>query len=79
MNHISLQPYKSSAVNKLDTIVLLIMLLLISLNNFNFSKSATVGLILTLVLLPLLLSLMFGLILKFHNFNQTYNRCTVHR
>ena len=79
MNHISFQPYKSSAVNKLDTIVLLIMLLLISLNNFNFSKSATVGLILTLVLLPLLLSLIFGLILKLHNFNQTYNRHTVHR
>ena len=79
MNHICFQPYKSSAVNKLDTIVLLIMLLLISLNNFNFSKSATVGLILTLVVFPLLLSLIFGLILKLHNFNQTYNRHTVHR
>ena len=77
MNHICFRPYKNNALNILDTVVLLIMLLIVSLNNFNFSESATIGLFLTLILIPMLLLLIFGfkgLIVKLNNFRQTHNR-----
>ena len=82
MNHICFQPYKNNALNILDTVVLLIMLLIVSLNNFNFSESATIGLVLTLILLPMLLLLTIGfkgLIMKLHNFRQTHNRHSTRR
>lgn len=60
LNHICFQPYKNNTVNILDTIVLLIMLLIVNLNNFNFSESAKVGLVVTLILLPLLILLTIG-------------------
>ena len=60
MNHICFQPYKDKTLNNLDTVVLLIMLLIVNLNNFNFSESSTLGLVFTLVLLPGLLLLMIG-------------------
>ena len=82
MNHICFQSYKNNATNMLDTVVLLIMLLIVSINNFNFSESATVGLVLTLILLPMLLLLTIefkGLVVKLHNFCQTHNRHTTRR
>ena len=82
MNHICFQPYKNNAINMLDTLVLLIMLLIVSINNFNFSESATVGLVLTLILLPMLLLLTIelnGLVVKLHNFCQIHNRHTTRR
>ena len=54
MNHVCFQPYKKRVLNTLDAAILLIMLLVVNLNNFNFSQPATVGLIYTLLLIPLL-------------------------
>ena len=82
MNHICFQPYKNNALNMLDTVVLLIMLLIVSVNNFNFSESAIIGLVLTLILLPMLLLLtvvLKGLIVKLHNFCQTHSHHSTRR
>ena len=57
INHVSLQPYKKHILNILDTAILLTMLLVINLNNYNFSRSTIAGLIYTLLFIPLLLLL----------------------
>ena len=38
INHVSFQPYKKRMLNVLDTAILLTMLLVVHLNNFNYSK-----------------------------------------
>ena len=53
-------PYKNHLLNILDAAILLIMLLVVNLNNFNFSKSTTAGLIYILLFIPLLLLLGIG-------------------
>ena len=59
MTHIWVQPYKNDLLNKLDTAVLLIMLLIVNLNAFDyFSTSAIEGLAITLMFAPLLI--LFG-------------------
>ena len=59
MNHVCFRPYKKQLLNVLDAAVLLTMLLVVNLNNVDFSKSAITGLIYTLLFIPLLL--VFGL------------------
>ena len=60
MNLFCFHPYKNQLLNILDVAILLIMLLVVNLNNFTFTKSATAGLIYTLLLIPLLLLLGVG-------------------
>ena len=81
MNHIVLRPYKKHLLNVLDTAILLTILLIVNLNNFDFSKSATTGLIYTLLFIPLFLlfgvgftKLLVSLKMKFTN---TSNQATV--
>ena len=59
MNHIFFWPYKKYLLNVLDAAILLTMLLVINLNNFDFSKPAIIGLTYTLLFIPLLL--LFGI------------------
>ena len=59
MTHIWIQPHKDDLFNKLDTVILLIMLLVVNLSAFNyFSTSAIEGVAITLIFAPLLL--LFG-------------------
>ena len=60
MNHVLLWPYKETLVNVLDTLILLTMVLVVNLNNVDFSESATAGLIYTLLFTPLVLLLGIG-------------------
>ena len=55
MTHIWIQPYKNDLLNKLDTVILLIMLLIVNLNAISFSTSATTGITIGLLLAPLFL------------------------
>ena len=57
---ICFRPYKKHVLNVLDTIILLNMLLVVNLNNFNFTESTTVGLVYTLLFIPLLLLVGLG-------------------
>ena len=59
MNHIFFWPYKKHLLNVLDAAILLTMVLVVNLNNFDFSESATAGLTYTLVFIPLFL--LFGI------------------
>ena len=60
MSLFCLRPYKNQLLNILDVAILLIMLLVVNLNNYTFTKSTTAGLIYTLLLIPLLLLLGIG-------------------
>ena len=60
MNLFCFRPYKNQLLNILDAAILLILLLVVNLNNFTFTKSTTVGLICTLSIIPLLLLLGMG-------------------
>ena len=79
INHISFQPYKKQILNILDAAILLTMLLVVNLNNFNFSKPALGGLIYILLFIPI--TLLFGIGIKkllcsltnFQNSNDTMN------
>ena len=53
MTHIWIQPYKNDLLNKLDTVILLVMLLVVNVNTFD--ASAIEGVTVTLILAPLLL------------------------
>ena len=55
MTHIWIQPYKNDLLNKLNTVILLIMLLIVNLNAISFSTSTTTGIIIGLLLAPLFL------------------------
>ena len=56
MIHAYIQPYESSRLNGLDTVILLILVLVVNVNTFpSFSHSVSSGLSVTLVILPLLL------------------------
>ena len=55
MTHIWIQPYKNDLLNKLDTVILLIMLLIVNLNAISFSTSTTTGITIGLLLAPLFL------------------------
>ena len=59
MNHVLFWPYKKHLLNVLDAAILLTMLLVVNLNNFDFSKTAMTGLTYTLLIIPLLL--LFGI------------------
>jgi len=81
MNHICFQPYKKYLLNILDAVILLTMVLVVNLNTHDFSKSATAGLIYTLLFIPLLLlfgisfnKLLVFLKIKFQKFNGTPNQ-----
>jgi len=78
MNHVFFQPYKKYLLNALDAAILSTMLLVVNLNNFDFSKSTTAGLIYTLLFIPLLLlfgigstKLFMSFKMKFRNLNDT--------
>ena len=58
MTHIWIQPYKNDLINKLDTAILLIMLLVVNVSAFSFSTSAIEGVAITLIHAPLIL--LFG-------------------
>ena len=59
MTHIWIQPYKNDLLNKLDTAILLIMLLVVNVSAFNFSSTSAIeGVTITLILAPL--PLLFG-------------------
>ena len=60
ITHISLQPYKKHVLNVLDAAILLTMLIVVNVDNFDFSKSATAELIYTLLLIPLILLCRIG-------------------
>ena len=55
MTHIWIQPYKIDLLNKLDTVILLIMLLVVNVNTFSFFTSTVSGITITLVTAPLFL------------------------
>ena len=55
MTHIWIQPYKNDLLNKLDAVILLIMLLIVNLNAVNFSTSTTTGITIGLLFAPLFL------------------------
>ena len=56
MIHGYMQPYKSDLLNRLDGLILLIMVLVVNLNTFpSFSLSVSSGILVVLVILPLLL------------------------
>jgi len=59
INHICFWPYKKHVLNVLDTAILLTTLLIVNLNNVDFTESTTSGLIYTLLFIPLLL--LFGI------------------
>ena len=54
--HVWAKPYKSEILNALDGMTLLMIVLVVNLNSFVFSKSLTIALVVILVILPLLLS-----------------------
>ena len=60
INQLCFHPYKKHAVNVLDTATLLTMLLVVNLNNFDFSESTMIGLVYTLLFIPLLLLAALG-------------------
>ena len=60
MSHILLWPYKNVVVNVLDAAILLAMLLLVNLNNVDFSESATTALTYIILFTPL--GLLFGIV-----------------
>ena len=62
MTHIWIQPYKNDILNVIDASILLNMLLIVNLNSFTFSTSATAGITVSLVIAPLLL--FFGMKIK---------------
>ena len=73
-------------LNVLDAAILLTVLLVVNLNNFDFSKAAMAGLIYTLLFIPM--TLLFGIGIKklLHSFqtkfqipNDTINLHTVER
>ena len=55
INQLCFHPYKKHAVNILDTAILLTMLLVVNLNNFDFNETTMVGWIYTVLFIPLLL------------------------
>ena len=60
MTHIWIQPYKNDLLNKLDTVILLVLLLIVNLSAFNyFATSAIEGVAITLIFAPLLILLGF--------------------
>ena len=80
INHVSLQPYKKHVLNVLDAAILLTMLLVVNLNNFDFSKHTAAGLIYTLLFIPLIIlfgmgfkKLLNSLRIKCQKFNGTNN------
>ena len=80
INHVSFQPYKKQVLNVLDAAILLTMLLVVNLNNFDYSQPAMAGLIYTLLFIPM--TLLFGIgIKKFFqtNFHSITNPCTPER
>ena len=60
MTHIWIQPYENDFLNKLDTVILLVMLLIVNLSVFNFSTPATAAVSISLILFPLVLLLGIG-------------------
>ena len=60
INQLCFRPYKKHVLNVLDTAILLIVLLVVNLNNFDFPEATTVGLVCTLLFIPLLLLLGVG-------------------
>ena len=58
MTHIWIQPYKNDLINKLDTAILLIMLLVVNVSTFSFPTSVIEGVAITLIFVPLIL--LFG-------------------
>ena len=58
MTHIWIQPYKNDLLNKLDTAILLIMLLVVNVSAVSFSTSVIEGVAITSILAPLIL--LFG-------------------
>ena len=86
INHVSLQPYKKHVLNVLDAAILLTMLLVVNLNNFNFSRSTIAGLAYTLLFIPFLLllgvgfrKLLLSLKMKFQTSDGVYNQETNRR
>ena len=55
MNHAFFWPYKKHLLNVLDAAILLTMLIVVNLHNFDFPKSAAAGLVYTLLIIPLCL------------------------
>ena len=60
INQLCFRPYKKHVLNVLDTAILLTVLLVVNLNNFDFSEAITVGLVCTLLFIPFLLLLGVG-------------------
>ena len=54
--HVWVKPYKNEILNALDGITLLIMILVVNMNSFVFSKSLATAFVMMLVIFPLLLS-----------------------
>ena len=61
INQLCFRPYKKHIINVLDTAILLTVLLIVNLNNFDFPEATTVGLVCTLLFIPLLLLVGVGL------------------
>ena len=55
MTHIWIQPYKNDLLNKLDTVILLVLLLIVNLSAFDFSSPLIVGVTISLATAPLIL------------------------
>ena len=54
--HVCIKPYKNEALNVLDGIILLMIVLVVNLNSFTFPISSTISIVVIVVILPLLLS-----------------------
>ena len=61
MTHIWIQPYKNDLLNKLDTVILLVMTTVVNLSAFRFSISTTAGIAISLILIPFLLVIGVGI------------------
>ena len=59
MTHVWIKPYKSETLNVLDGIILLMMVLIINLNSFVFSRTSTITIVVFMAIFPLMLSCLF--------------------
>ena len=70
--HVWIQPYKSTTLNVIDTLILLTMVLVVNLSTFSFSRSLTIALVVVMVNFPWLFA--FSAYLK-NNFHALMTVC----
>ena len=66
--HVWIQPYKSTTLNVIDTLILLTMVLVVNLSTFTFSTSSTTAIVVILLIFPFLIELLAYLKVKLYGF-----------